>query len=179
MHESELEASWEQGLVELVRTALKVEHASMQHCRHEVERLRHAALASALIAIAEHAEGTLGELPSVAVRDGLPDGLRESASELLVLAELRDRIADLLVQDDRAYRATLLQLRQGADAIRSVYTVARAARKAALQEFCTAWLATRSALIEQAESELLWFMQRSAATGRASNVGQDESSGSE
>jgi hypothetical protein len=91
--------------------------------------------------------------------------------------------------------------------MRIVALSAGAASKVALAEFCSAWLRTRTVLLVRAEAELLWFarnpekgadqrwlgerygrveegpalhpLTRETGLKGASNVGEDETSGSE
>ncbi len=172
MHDIESPEHPATRLRDLTHAIVKTEAFALKHCRHEADRLRYAEPANVLLAIAAHAQGTLGALPEVCARDGLP--LDGSATDAHLLA-LRDALTDLLMQDEWAYRSTLEALRRGVALMRLIALSAEGDGKPALAEFSVAWLDTRTALIERAESELRWFSRPRGA----SNVGEDESSGSE
>jgi hypothetical protein len=175
-------ADSETRLLGLVRVAFRIERTVMRHCQHEAERQRALAQVHALIAIAKHAEHTLDLLPAVCGRDDLP--LHQDEPELGVLAELRERVSELLLQD---YHATLSNLHHGVDVMRDVWSSASATYKPALAEFCAAWLTTRTSLLERAQAELrrveegfaMHPLTRATGLRGASNVGEDETSGSE
>jgi hypothetical protein len=205
MSRSEWNAHVESLLSDRVREVLQVENLAVRQCQREAERLGPTAPADTLLAIGAHAEGTLTALLSVCAREGLQTD-RGSAVGVWLWG-LRERIADLLVQSEASFRSTLLGVRHGVGLMRVVSSNAGAASKLALAEFCSVWLSTRTVLLRRAEAELDWFarnpekgadqrwlgerygrVERGPAlhpftreTGRkgASNVGEDETSGSE
>lgn len=179
-----MEADLETQLQHLARTAAKTEHFAVRHCEREAERLRHAVAVGALLSIADHARASLEVLPSVMERDGL--AALGPAHEVELFEELREVLAGFVMENERAYRATIVSLRHGVALMHDVWSSARTGGKVTLSGFCEAWVATRSSLIDQAESELTWLHQHpekgthwSEERQAASNVLEDESSGSE
>jgi hypothetical protein len=191
MDNGEPDATLERSLLSLARAAFKTERTAMRHCQREADRIRHTAPVGTLLAIAQHAQASLGLLPSVMERDGLTIGLHDGHDEPNVFAELREALSGLWLEGARAFRAMLLNLRHGIELMRNVAASASASRRLALAGFCEAWIATRTSLLAQAESELLWLLEHPEKGSEqrwlgeryghkgASNVGEDESSGSE
>lgn len=146
----------EQLLVNLLRELFQTEVSAARHCHREARRLRVAAPASAMRAIAEHARVALNELNAICEREGLPVSPGASLMGSL-FSELRDKLADLSVQSERSYRATLLGVRRGLDVVRMVEMTADPSNKVALVAFCQGWLTTRTVLVERAEDAMRWF----------------------
>jgi hypothetical protein len=191
MHNVNSEQALARILFSMTRAAAQTERAAMRQCQREADRLRHAASVGGLLAIAQHARASLGILPCVIERDGHVGSLLVGPREASVFAELREVLSSLLLENERAYRSTLLNLRHGVVLMENVGATARVASSLALSGFCEAWISTRVSLIEQAESELIWLVhhpekgteqrwlgERDGRKG-ASNVGEDETSGSE
>ena len=83
-----------------------------------------------------------------------------------LLSELRDKLADAVIQSERSYRGTLLGARHGVDLVKMIGFAADAAEKLALESFCQSWLQTRSVLVLRAEEAMLWFAQHPEQASR-------------
>src|SRR4051812_25292294 len=71
MYSSESEPKVEKQLTRLTREVFQIEAFVVWHCQREAEHLGRNAPAAVLLAIASHAESTLGALRLACARDGL------------------------------------------------------------------------------------------------------------
>lgn len=145
-------------LVSLTRELFQTETSAARHCRREADRLAESGPALALRAVAEHADAILRELPALADRNGMPVSPGGKLTGAL-FSQLRDKMFDMLIDTDRSYRGTLLGCRHGLDVVRVLQHLATAMGKSDLNAFCTAWLNTRTVLVQKLEEELAWFAQ--------------------
>lgn len=146
----------------LTRELFQTEMSAAQHCRREAARLGQTSPAQALRAVADHADAVLIELPKLAERNGLP----KSRGGLFVgelFSQVRDKLADALIDSDRSYRGTLLGCRHGLDVVRMLQQVSATYGLRELDGFCAAWLNTRTVLVQKLEDELAWFARHPAA----------------
>lgn len=109
-----------------------------------------------MLAVAEHADGSLRDLTALVAKHELP---RSSFGVLMgaLFSEARERVADHLIDAERSYRGTLLGMRHGTDVVRMFAATARHANNAELAEWAEAWLERRDALVKEAELHLDWF----------------------
>jgi len=149
-------ASAQELLVSLSRELFQTETSAARHCRREAGRLGDSEPAAALLAVADHAEAVLLELPKLAQRNNLPAS-RGGALTGALFSQLRDKLFDALIDSDRSYRGTLLGCRHGIDVVHTLQHLANEVGKADLDAFCASWLTTRTALIQRLEDELAWF----------------------
>jgi hypothetical protein len=92
----------------------------------------------------------------VAARNGMVVSAGGIATGEL-FSQLRDKLADLLIDSERSYRGTLLGCRHGLDVVRLLRQLAIVIGNEDLDNFCAGWLNTRIVLVEQLEEELAWF----------------------
>lgn len=145
----------------LSRELFQTETSAARHCAREADRLGSTPPALALRAVVVHAEKVLEQLPGIAERNGMVVSKGgKVAGELF--SQLRDKLADLLIDSERSYRGTLLGCRHGLDVVRLLLQVAVVLGNDELDNFCTAWLNTRSVLVQQLEDELAWFAKHPA-----------------
>ena len=142
----------------LCREVVQSETAVRLHCRHEAERLADLPPAVALRASAVHAEQALKSMPGQGTPEQLPMSIAGTLSAT-VLSTVQEAIVDRLISSERAYRATLLALREGVDLVRMLKELARVQSEHALEAWCTEWLKARTPLVLDAEVALAWFAQ--------------------
>jgi len=94
----------EELLANLIRELFQTETSGLRHCRREADRLGSVEPAQAMRAIAEHARAALKELPSLCEREGMPVSVVRSLTGSL-FSELRDKLADGLIQSERSVSA--------------------------------------------------------------------------
>jgi len=100
-----------------------------------------------------------------------------------IFSELRDKVADRVIDSERSYRGTLLGARHGIDLVRLILFAAEQHGDDTLRAFCAAWLERRAELVERVADELQWFARNpEAATAlpgtprvrRATQQGQEK-----
>ena len=143
-------------LVSLSRELFQTETSASRHCRREAARLGDSGPAAALLAVADHADAVLLELPKLAQRNNMPVS-RGGALTGELFSQLRDKLFDMLIDSDRSYRGTLLGCRHGIDVVHMLQHLANVVGKADLDAFCAAWLSTRTVLVQRVEDQLAWF----------------------
>jgi hypothetical protein len=138
--------------IELFQT----EQSADVHSRREADRLDSTPPANALRAVADHAHAALGEFSALAE----PRGFSATRAGMAVgsfFSQVRDLLADRLIDRERSYRGTLLGMRHGMDLVRSLRDVADVAGDAALTTALDAWLRARAPLVDNVAAELAWF----------------------
>lgn len=122
-------------------------------------------------AIAAHVEAVEPRLRALMRRRGQRVGLGFGRTAGAVLAAVRhavlDPAIDRAVDRERSFRATLLELRRGADLLRLLRAVATRAGDPYLAGFCDDVLVERLVLAERAERTLGWFADEPARALRA------------
>ncbi len=146
----------------VIREVSRAELMVPEHALREERRIgREAPPASALRAVAAHASEMRPRFASLVAGYGLPPprgGLGAA------LATLRDRVVDRIVQDERAYRIAVLDLRNGLDLVKMLREATRGDQLLGLIRWCDDWLGARRPLISQAERALAWFSASPALT---------------
>lgn len=140
----------------LTRELFQTETSAVRHSTREANRLGDAPPALALRAVAAHAETILAELPSLAKRNGMIVS-KGGAMTGELFSQVRDKVADMLIDSERSYRGTLLGMRHGVDVVRLLEQFAAETGKIDLAQFCAAWLSSRQVLVEKVADELSWF----------------------
>lgn len=166
-----VKANRAQKLVQnLGRELFQTERSAALHCRREADRLGSAPPGQALRAVAEHADEVLRELPALAAQSSIPDS-KGGAFVGRVFSEIRDKVADRIIESERSYRGTLLGARHGIDVVHLLRCVAEESGEQRLQNFCAEWLERRPALVERVADELAWFARNpQVATSLSSGV---------
>lgn len=153
-------------LVSLTHELFQTEHSAEVHPRREAERLGDIPPAEALRAVSAHAHEVLQELPALAKKHGLPDSFAGQAIGEF-FSDMRQLLADRLIEPERSYRGTLLGIRHGVDLVALMRQVARARGNGELAEWCATWLARRQPLVDAVAAQLAWFAQfPDQATGK-------------
>jgi hypothetical protein len=145
----------------LARELFQTETSAALHCRREAKRLGAAPPAQPMIAVADHADAVLVQLPQLVERSHI----HASFAGLLVgalFSEVREYLLDHFVEAERSYRGTLLGMRHGVDL---VYLLLRAVEQqqdhSELAFFCRSWLDVRAPLLTRAQEQLAWFAEHS------------------
>jgi len=149
----------------------QTETSAALHCRREAERLGSAPPAEALRALANHAQDVLRELPTMATMTSIPESKGGSMVGRL-FSEIRDKVADRVIDSERSYRGTLLGARHGIDLVRLLRFAAERHGDDPLRAFCDIWLERRGQLVERVADELAWFASHpEAATALSGTPG--------
>lgn len=138
--------------IELFQT----EQSADVHSRREADRLGSTPPAMALRAVADHAKTALAEFTTIAKARGF-SATRAGMAVGSLFSQVRDLIADRLIDRERSYRGTLLGMRHGVDMVRSLRFAAEAAGDTDLVTALDAWLRLRAPLVERVADELAWF----------------------
>ena len=149
-----LEKMEQQLLGGLLGELARAERSAIRRLRKQAHRIGDGEpFAETMLRAARHAERWLTEFER-SVR-----GRRQRARIALerVLATLREGLADLLVNHERSYRATLLGLRSAIDCAVLTQAVAQRAGRPDLAGFCGRWLDERRRLVAECERQLAWF----------------------
>jgi len=142
----------------LTRELFQTETSAFKHCNREADRLGDTPPALALRNVSAHAKVILEALPDLARRNDMV----VSKGGMVVgelFSQLRDKMADMLIDSERSYRGTLLGARHGIDVVRLLQRFANAVANVELAQFCTSWLEQRVVLVQQLEEELRWFAE--------------------
>lgn len=148
----------------LCREIARAEHDARIHTRREAGRLGDVAPGRALFAISEHASEVE---PVFAKLTQQPLGLHVARAVADAFSAARHFFFDLLIDSERSYRATLLHLKHGIDAMRLLREVVLLTNDVALLKFCDLILVERLCLIEDAEQAMSWFAENSALALRS------------
>jgi hypothetical protein len=140
----------------LLPEAFQSEESAVTHCAREAERYASAPPGIAMRAVSAHAARTLRELRELAEGRGEKDAYAGIAAGL-GLSNLRSYAVDLLLSAEKSYRGTLLGVRHGMSTFLLLEDAAVAGGDQRLADFCRAWLAERTALVEGVERDLAWF----------------------
>lgn len=157
----------EQALLKsLTHELFQTERSADVHPQREAERLGDIPPAEALRAVSAHAHEVLQELPALAKKHGLPDSFAGQAIGEF-FSDMRQLLADRLIEPERSYRGTLLGIRHGVDLVELMRQVARVRGNGELAEWCAGWLAKRQPLVDAVAAQLAWFAQfPDQATGK-------------
>ena len=150
----------------LCREVIQSETAVRMHCRREAERFAGLPPAIPLRACSEHAEKALKSMPGQGALEQLPRSVVGTLSGA-VLSTVQGGIVYRLISSERAYRNTLLALREGVDRVRLLRELARLQQEQALVAWCGEWLKARTPFVADAEDALQWFAQNPAEATRA------------
>lgn len=169
----ELSRDQQKLLDNLTRELFQTETSAVRHSNREAERLGNTPPAAALRSVAAHAKSVLGELPGLAERNGMTI----SKGGMLVgelFSQVRDKLADRLIDSERSYRGTLLGMQHGLGVVQLLQQFAEVTGKSDLDRFCQEWLQARTPLVKYVQAQLGWFARnpseavkfaRSIATG--------------
>jgi hypothetical protein len=147
-------------LESLFRELAQTEKSAESHARREARRLV-GAPAAALEAVAAHARRALRDVEGLARAEDLPTHSGRAIGR--AFSNVREAIADRLVDRERSYRGTLLGLRHGIDVVTMLRHVADASGRVEIAGFCTRWLDERTPLVEAVARELSWFARHPTA----------------
>lgn len=127
--------------------------------------LGHVPPATAMRAIAAHANETLDALPRLAAERSLPT---RSLGSLLgeAVATLHRAATARVGGVERSYRCALLDVRRGVDLVHLLRCAANDEDDDALVAFLDEWLPTREWLVRQAADELDWFSRHPESAAR-------------
>ncbi len=140
----------------LLAELFELEEDSYRLSLREAKRIGCGPPASALRAVAGHANEALEELPALAKARSV----RLNSIGALAFDTMRrawDIVMDQIVDHEHAYRRALTALRRGIDLVRLVHAAARDEGDDTLAVWCQRWLDGRERLVEEAADQLEWF----------------------
>ena len=76
------------------------------------------------------------------------------------LSSLRGLVADRVVDPERMYRTSLLDLRHGIDVVKLAREVARSEELFGIIRWCDDYLGARRTLVARVEAQLVWFVEQ-------------------
>jgi hypothetical protein len=141
-------------LDKLLRELLRSETQAIEHPAREGRRLGETPPVDALRDVAVHALAMRPRLSQALDGHNLSAG-RGGISA--TLSTLRHLVTDRIHDAERAYRASLLDLRHGVDVVRVLREVARLEELFGLIRWCDDWLPARRTLVARVEAHLGWF----------------------
>jgi hypothetical protein len=151
----------------LMPEAVQNEELALVHCGREAERLGNVPPGVAMREVTEHARRVLARLRDLADAHATRPPSPGSAIGR-TFTSVRDLATDIVMNQERSYRATLLCVHQCRSSILLLEDAAVAVSDQALADFCSAWLTERERLVGEAERDLAWFAQNpSVALSRA------------
>lgn len=165
--EPRTERAW---LSSLMRELFQTECSAKTHPRIEAERLGDVPPASAMRAVADHADAAFSDLPRLARKHGLPIS-RGGEGVGKAFSMLREALGDLLLSIERSYRGTILGMRHGIDLVVLIREVAKLEGETELVEWCSTWLDRRRPLVEAAAEQLSWFASHPARANDPAKTG--------
>jgi hypothetical protein len=141
-------------LDKLLRELLRSETQAIEHAPREARRIGETSPVVALRDVAMHSLAMQPRLTHALEGHGLAAG-RSGISA--TLSSLRHIVTDRIHDAERAYRASLLDLRHGVDVVRVLREVARLEELFGLIRWCDDWLPARRTLVARVEAQLAWF----------------------
>ena len=148
-------------LDKLLRELVRSEAQTVEHPPREARRIGETPPVQALRDVATHALAMRARFGQVLDGHALEAG-RGGISA--TLSTLRQLVTDRMHDAERAYRASLLDLRHGLDVVRVLREVARLEELFALIRWCDDWLAARRTLVARVEAQLAWFAEQPFVT---------------
>jgi hypothetical protein len=145
----------------LLVEVFQAERSGVEHPRREAMRLGDTPPAYAMAAISDDCVRALEELRIAAPFARETGGLGERIGH--ALSVVRERATDLVATRELSYRATLLGVQHGMDAIALLRAAADEAADGDLVVWCLRTLARREPLLADAQNALAWFGSNAAA----------------
>ncbi len=140
----------------LLAELYELEEDSYRLSLREAKRIGCGPPASALRAVAAHANEALEELPTLAKTRSVRLG-SIGALAFDTVRRIWDVVMDQLVDHEHAYRRALGALHRGIDLVRLVHAAARDEGDDALAGWSQRWLDARERLVAEAADQLEWF----------------------
>jgi hypothetical protein len=140
----------------LTRELFQTETSAVRHSNREADRLGNTPPALALRQVAAHASSILEQLPALAQRNGMIVS-KGGAMVGELFSQVRDKLADALIDSERSYRGTLLGMQHGLGVVHLLLHFASVNGKSDLEQFCLSWIAGRTPLVEAVRDQLQWF----------------------
>ncbi len=140
----------------LLAELFELEEDAYRLAVREAKRIGSGPPATALRAVAAHANEALEELPSKARERHVRLGSM-SALAVDTFHRLSDVVIDAFVDNEHAYRRALTAFHRGIDLVRLTRAAAIDEGDDGLSSWCDHWLAARERLVAAASAELEWF----------------------
>jgi hypothetical protein len=139
----------------------QTERSAIRHPRVEARRLGLSPPASALRAVADHAERAEPSFRALAEARGM--ARRSVGTAIGTLFSVgRDGLADFFLTTEQSYRGTLLGLRHGYDVVSVLRMAARVEHDIEVANWSDVWLAERAPLLDAIAGQMRWFVDRPA-----------------
>jgi len=147
-------------LDKLIREVSRSETHAAEYGLREARRLGEVPPVQALRAVADHAREMRERFDHIVRAHDLPPPRAAFGG---ALSSLRNRVVDRVVDDERAYRAALLDLRHGIDVGKLLREIARGEELFGIIRWCDDWLGARRTLVASVEAQLVWFVEQADA----------------
>ncbi|HSD89042.1 MAG TPA: hypothetical protein VLB44_16050 [Kofleriaceae bacterium] len=136
---------------------MRSEAQAIEHAPREAKRIGETAPVQALRDVAAHALAMRPRFDQVLDGHALEAGRGGIGA---TLSTLRLLVTERIHDAERAYRASLLDLRHGLDVVRVLREVARLEELFALIRWSDDWLTARRTLVARVEAQLAWFAEQ-------------------
>ncbi len=143
-------------LDKLIREIGRSETQAIDHPARETRRMGDVPPVLALQEVANHATAMRVRFDKVLRANEIPiprSGLGAT------LASLRHLVVDRVVDAERSFRTSLLDLRYGLEVVKLLREVSRGEELFGVIRWCDDWLGARRPLLARVEAQLAWFAQ--------------------
>ena len=161
----------------LIREVVRAETQAIDHATREEKRIGHVPPVAALREVAKHASGMRARFAAIVRAHDLEP--TRAGSFTATLSTIRDLVADRIVDDERAYRTCLLDLRHGIDVVRLTREVARTEELFGIIRWCDDWLGARRTLVSRVEAQLAWFAEAHGVALREPSLPSEDEAATE
>jgi hypothetical protein len=145
-------------LEKLIREITRAEAQALDHPVREAKRVGEVAPVHALREVALHAAIMRPRFEEVITGHGIS---RHRSGLGASLATLRHLVVDRVIDAERSFRTSLLDLRHGIDVVKLLREVARREELFGVIRWCDTWLGARRTLVARVEAQLAWYAERS------------------
>jgi hypothetical protein len=139
----------------LIREIHRGELQAVEHAARLERQIGAVGPVLALREIAGHATAMRDRFDTIVRGHDLQTGRASFGTTLSSLRGLADRVID----PERTYRASLLDLRHGIDVVKLAREVARSEELFGLIRWCDDYLGARRTLVARVEAQLVWFVE--------------------
>jgi hypothetical protein len=154
-------------LEKLIREVTRTEMQALEHPVREAKRIGDALPVQALRDVARHAAHMRPRFEDRLTAHGI--SLHRPGLDA-TLATLRQLVVDRVVDAERSFRTSLLDLRHGIDVVSLLRELVRQEELFGVIRWCDDWLGARRTLVARAEAQLAWYAAQSTTTIRFASV---------
>ena len=141
----------------LIREIYRGEVHAAEHAARQEKLIGDVAPVLALREIAAHALAMRERFEAIVRGYDLQTGRNGFSA---TLSSLRGLVPDRMVDPERTYRTSLLDLRHGIDVVKLAREVARSEELFGIIRWCDDYLGARRTLVARVEAQLVWFVEQ-------------------